>query len=129
MLRKPVTIILVVIAWFPILKPPFENDIEAVTTTTDPLIKLDCISGHRIVIQTIYQAIEELTLEREKPVIQTGSIYKRYKLLCQTYEEEPLSERRISDYLKHLELLNLIQAEYHYGGRKGKTREIQLNQL
>ena len=78
----------------------------------------------------LYQAITELTEEKEEdPVIQSGSIYSRYKDLCQTYSEEPLSNRRISDYLKQLELLNLIQAEYHYGGNKGKTREISLTLL
>jgi orc1/cdc6 family replication initiation protein len=76
--------------------------------------------------QLIYQAIEELTQEKDRTEIRSGSIYNRYQELCQTYNENTLSNRRISDYLKHLELLNLIKAEYHYGGNKGKTREIKL---
>jgi len=74
----------------------------------------------------IYQAITELNQEQE--AIQAGDVYQRYQELTQSSEEERLSNRRISDFLKHLELLNLITAEYHYGGSKGKTREIKLGQ-
>ena len=38
---------------------------------------------------------------------------------------EEVSNRHISDFLKHLELLNLIEVEYHYGGNIGKTRKTQ----
>lgn len=71
----------------------------------------------------LYEAIEELA-EEHGNAIQSGSIYSRYQENC---GEDALSQRRISDYLKHLEILDLIQAEYHYGGSKGKTREIKLN--
>jgi len=37
-----------------------------------------------------------------------------------------LTNRRLSDFLTHLDLLGLIEAEYHRGGEAGKTREIQL---
>jgi orc1/cdc6 family replication initiation protein len=71
----------------------------------------------------LYQAITEL--DKEQEAIQAGDVYQRYQELT---GEERLSNRRISDFLKHLELLNLIKAEYHYGGSKGKTREIKLGQ-
>jgi orc1/cdc6 family replication initiation protein len=73
----------------------------------------------------VYQAIQELTEEGETDTIQSGAIYQRYQEICNSYSEDPLSDRRISDYLKQLELLNLIKAEYHYGGQKGKTRTIK----
>lgn len=69
----------------------------------------------------LHQAIEELA-EEHGDAIRSGNIYSRYQERC---GEDALSQRRISDYLKHLELLNLIKADYHYGGKKGKTREIQ----
>ena len=72
----------------------------------------------------LYQAVRELDVEENQ--IRTGAIYTRYEELCKTYNENTLSKRRLSDYLKNLELLDLIEAEYHYGGTKGKTREIQL---
>jgi orc1/cdc6 family replication initiation protein len=74
----------------------------------------------------LLQAIEELA-ENTDTTIQTGDVYESYQDLCQSQERESLSNRRISDHLKQLELLNLIKAEYHYGGTKGKTREIRLN--
>ncbi|MFB6199859.1 MAG: hypothetical protein ABEJ83_03195, partial [Candidatus Nanohaloarchaea archaeon] len=48
---------------------------------------------------------------------------------CTAYDEEALSNRRISDYLQHLELLNLVEVDYYYGGEKGKTREISLSEI
>jgi len=70
----------------------------------------------------LHQAIEELEKEHGTP-IQTGKIYDRYQELSQS---DSVSNRRLSDFLKHLELLDLVEAEYHYGGRKGKTREVTL---
>ena len=77
--------------------------------------------------ERIYQAIQELHEEQKTEAIQSGAIYERYQELCTTYNENSLSNRRISDYLKHLEFQGLIETVYHYGGRKGKTREITLN--
>ena len=56
--------------------------------------------------------------------MRTGDIHLKYRELCQTYNENSLTDRRTSDYFKQLEQLNLITSEYHYGGSKGKTREI-----
>jgi len=77
---------------------------------------------HRLLIQ----AIEELEKEGEPPIY-TGEIYQRYHELSESYSEDPVSNRRLSTYLKHLELLQLIESKYHYGGQQGKTREIQSN--
>jgi Cdc6-like AAA superfamily ATPase len=72
----------------------------------------------------LYQAIEELDTEQE--VVQTGDVYSHYKNLCQAYNEDPLTDRRTSDYLKQIEQTGLIQSQYYYGGQKGKTREIEI---
>ena len=77
--------------------------------------------------QLLYQAIQELDEEQE--TIQTGEVYNRYNNLCQAYNEDPLTDRRISDYLKQIEQTGLIRSTYRYGGRKGKTREIKLSEL
>lgn len=73
----------------------------------------------------IYETITQLSEDNE--LLQTGEIYTGYKDICKKTKQDPLSNRRISDYLKHLELLDLITADYHYGGSKGKTRDIRLN--
>ncbi len=75
----------------------------------------------------VFQSVQELVDERDSSSIRTGPIYERYNQLCHEHREEPLTERRISDFLKHLELLNIIEAKYHYGGKNGKTRDIQIN--
>ena len=71
----------------------------------------------------LYQAIDQLEAD-QKEGVRTGDVHLKYRELCQTYNENSLTDRRTSDYLKQLEQLNLITSEYHYGGRKGKTREI-----
>lgn len=81
----------------------------------------DFTDHHRL----IHQAIRELVEEAEDSTILTGEIYTRYDDLCNAYGTVRLSNRRVSDFLKHLELLDLIEAKYHHGGRKGKTREIR----
>ena len=70
----------------------------------------------------LYQATRKATNNGETTV-NTGKIYGQYRRL---EKEESLSQRRLNTYLKQLELLQLIQSQYHYGGNKGKTREIRL---
>ncbi|RKD95619.1 Cdc6/Cdc18 family protein [Halopiger aswanensis] len=73
----------------------------------------------------LYNTIARLEQEQDPPLT-TGTVYKEYSRRCETAGVAPLSERRISDFLTHLELLDLIEATYYRGGRKGKTREIKL---
>ncbi|MFD1562273.1 Cdc6/Cdc18 family protein [Haloarchaeobius amylolyticus] len=73
----------------------------------------------------LYNTIARLEQERDAPLT-TGTVYREYSGRCESAGVAPLSERRISDFLTHLELLDLIEASYHYGGPMGKTREIQL---
>lgn len=75
--------------------------------------------------RTLYQATQKATKNGERTVT-AGEIYTQYRKLEQ---EKSLSQRRLSTYLKQLELLNLIKAEYHYGGKTGKTREVQLKKI
>ncbi|WP_181687351.1 Cdc6/Cdc18 family protein [Halorhabdus salina] len=84
--------------------------------------ELEHLSRHH---KYLYQAVEELSREKG-PVINAGDIYQRYRSVAEERGEETLSDRRISDFLKQLEQLNLVKAEYHYGGRKGKTREVSI---
>lgn len=87
--------------------------------------RLNKLSKHH---KFLYQGVEELSREKG-PVVSAGDIYQRYRTVAEERGKDPLSDRRISDYLKQLEQLNLVSAEYHYGGKKGKTREVQLRQL
>lgn len=44
------------------------------------------------------------------------------------YEENALSNRQISTYFKHFELLDLTNAEYHYGGAERENEGDPVNQ-
>lgn len=70
--------------------------------------------------KALYRIITELTENSDS--VSTGAVYQEY----QDKSNDPLSNRRVSDLLKQLEQLNLITSNYHYGGSKGKTREIEL---
>ena len=84
--------------------------------------KLQHLSQHH---KYLYQAVKALS-EEKGPIVNTGEIYQRYQTITAERDEKTLSNRRISDFLKQLEQLKLIKADYHYGGRKGKTRDISL---
>jgi orc1/cdc6 family replication initiation protein len=80
--------------------------------------------------ELLFQALVELTAESgDNTTIQTGTVYGRYEDLCDTYGEDELSSRRIGDFLKQFELLDLVDADYHYGGQKGKTRELEVKEF
>lgn len=87
----------------------------------DVLLK-DFTPHHHILLE----AIDQLSAENGGNVY-TGEIYNRYEELCEASGNDTRSQRRLSDYLSHLELLGIIQADYHRGGTKGKTREITLD--
>jgi orc1/cdc6 family replication initiation protein len=115
------------------LRTAAENSDTVITETTVQKIEENAYEQYAAQLldhfteqhQLVYQAIQEL--HNEQDTVQAGDVYQRYQEICQTYEEKPLTNRRISDYIKHLELLDLIQAEYHYGGKTGKTRNVSLN--
>lgn len=83
--------------------------------------RLEKLTQHH---RQIYQIIEKES--GQDSVINTGELYRRYQEVSQEQGLETVSNRRISDYLKQLEQLNLIESEYHYGGEKGKTRDIRI---
>lgn len=74
--------------------------------------------------QIVLRAIEHLATAAAE--VTSGQVYDRYETLCRYQQHDVLSRRSLSDFLKHLELLGLIDAEYHYGGTQGKTRHIRL---
>lgn len=95
---------------------------QAVQRYRDVLLK-DFSIHHHILVETI----DQLTYETGDSVT-TGAIYERYTELCKVGQHDALTQRRISDFLTHLELLGIIDATHHHGGPQGKTRDIQLTQ-
>ena len=94
---------------------------ETQEEATDSYIdsKLSRLSNHH---KHLYEAVEQLC--KESGSVTAGEVYQKYHSLAD--KGSSLSDRRLSDFLKQLEKLDLISTEYHYGGKKGKTREIEL---
>jgi Cdc6-like AAA superfamily ATPase len=78
---------------------------------------------HRLLLEVI----ETLTADLEP--VHSGAVYEGYQNLCRRRGIDPFTTRRISDFLKHLALLNLIRVNQYTGGKQGKTREIWLREL
>lgn len=82
--------------------------------------KLSNFTDHH---RQLYQGIETLAADG---TVTSGSVYEAYRSACAASSLDALSNRRISDFITHLELLGLIAVTYHYGGRNGRTRDIRL---
>lgn len=83
---------------------------------------LDAFTDHHLVL---YRALLDQQQASEGR-LRSGTVYDAYRDRCRRTGLDELSHRRISDFLTHLEYLDLIAVDYHYGGQKGKTREIEL---
>jgi len=94
---------------------------QAVQCYRDVLLA-DFSSHHNILLEVL----EQLTPDGKS--VRAGAIYERYTKVCRMASKEPLTNRRISDFLKHLELLGIVEANYHYGGKEGKTRKIRIRE-
>lgn len=84
---------------------------------------LDGFSPHH---HLLLDAISDFEMENEGSA-RTGQVYERYVDHCKDSGKQPLTHRRVSDFLTHLELLTIIDVEYRCGGEYGRTRLIQLN--
>lgn len=88
------------------------------------LTALEAFSRHHMIV---LKAIEQLTADQDR--IYTGAVYDQYKTLCRYRGIDPLTTRRVSDFIDHLDLLGLITVVHYRGGRQGKTRHIELDSL
>ncbi len=78
---------------------------------------------HTVLLEVIDQATDVAES------ITTGTVYDRYTDQCRDVGTDPLTARRISDFLTHLELLDLIDVTHHNGGSQGKTRDLRPTRL
>ena len=56
----------------------------------------------------------------------TGDVYDRYAALCAKTEQEPLTQRRITQMISKLDLLGLVTTEVVNQGRYGRSQRIRL---
>jgi len=93
---------------------------EAIQRYRDVMLQ-DFTPHHSLLLEAIYHLCN-----KGQEITFAGDVYTRYNEFCTSVQRDPLTNRRLSDFLTHLDLLGLIEAEYHRGGEAGKTREIQL---
>lgn len=58
----------------------------------------------------------------------TGDIYTRYVALSRERSLEPLSMRRVSDYIAQLDMMGIITAEVKSLGRRGLTKIVKMRE-
>lgn len=104
------------------ITPDLVEEVQATAYHKYVLYMLDSFTPQH---RRLYDAIDRLDKAFDAPFT-SGTVFQEYRDHCEAADVTPLSERRIGDFLTHLELLDLIDVAYHYGGAKGKTREIRL---
>jgi cell division control protein 6 len=68
-----------------------------------------------------------LNRERNKRRFSSGEVYNMYRRLCNHLAMEPLTQRRVTDFVSELDILGLLNAVIVSKGRYGRTKEISLS--
>lgn len=107
---------------------------EAVQRYRNALLN-DFTVHHHILLDAVSQLVNEFEVDTAAGTetnaegeegARAGLIYDRYHELCEERTVSALTNRRIGDFLTHLELLNIVEATYHSGGKHGKTRVVRI---
>ncbi len=56
----------------------------------------------------------------------TGDVYDTYALLCKHLEQEPLTQRRITQMISKLDLLGMVATDVVSQGRYGRSQKIRI---
>ncbi|MFA6870528.1 MAG: cell division control protein Cdc6, partial [Methanomethylophilus sp.] len=59
--------------------------------------------------------------------ITTGDVYTVYREICSILGYTILTQRRVTDLISELDMLGIINARVKSFGRKGRTKEIDIN--
>jgi cell division control protein 6 len=68
-----------------------------------------------------------LSKEKNKRRFASGEVYNMYRRLCNHLGMEPLTQRRVTDFVSELDILGLINAVVVSKGRYARTKEISLS--
>jgi cell division control protein 6 len=77
----------------------------------------------KIVLSSVYL----LCKERNKRRFSSGEVYTMYRRVCNQIDMDPLTQRRVTDFVAELDILGLINAVIVSKGRYGRTKEISLS--
>jgi cell division control protein 6 len=95
----------------------------------DRVQREEVIEGIRTLHEHSQYALYSLaTLEAEEEVpARTRRVYKRYEIVCQLAAADPLTSRRVRDFLRELSMLGAVDMEeQNKGKRGGQYYEFQL---
>ena len=56
----------------------------------------------------------------------TGDVYDTYTLLCKHIEQDPLTQRRVTQMINKLDLLGMVATDIVSQGRYGRTQKIKI---
>ncbi len=68
-----------------------------------------------------------LNTENGQNVMITGDVYSTYHYVCSAIGIQPLSQRRVSDFISELDMLGIVHARVKSFGRNGRTKDIELS--
>jgi archaeal cell division control protein 6 len=86
---------------------------------------MEVIKNLTLQSKMVFHSIISILKNRVTPAF-TGEIFEFYKKLCQKNGIDYLTQRRVSDLIRELDSLGMINADIISKGRYGRTREINL---
>lgn len=88
---------------------------------------------HHIIIDAVSQLLTEPvddttsgTETEARGCVKAGLVYNRYHAICEERNVSVLTDRRLGDFITHLEVLGVIEVTHHPGGKHGRTREVRI---
>jgi cell division control protein 6 len=105
---------------------------EASTTVDESYIRS---AQQKIDIDTSYEILRNSTTHTKIVILaiinckngNTGEVYDVYTYLCSQLEQEPLTQRRITQIISELDQLGLVSTSIVNLGRYGRSQKIKLN--
>ena len=87
---------------------------------------LDIVTSEPKQFQFVLSSIIQLAEKNKKETFFTGDVYNLYQDMCEKYQTEILTQRRVSDIIQEFDMLGIINVRIISKGRGGRMREIRL---
>ena len=87
---------------------------------------LEVVKNHPKQFQMVLFSIIKLSESRRNDPFFTGDVYNMYRDFCDTFKNDPLTQRRIGDIIQEFDMLGIINVRVISKGRGGRMREIRL---
>lgn len=107
------------------------------------VITIDCVDNARSAVEEerIRRVVESLVFQKKLVLMgcitaveknngrglpTTGDVYTYYQHICRGYGKEPVTDRRIIDFISDLDMMGIIKKNLVSRGRYGRTHEISI---